>query len=259
MPTRKQLRETFLVFWKRLETLHTAIWLLENLFRAALLSGISAPILLLLHHVGWLQIGLVFVVSFVVLLFVRPRPSKIGEIRFLYPDRPLANGWTVAYNNNGPALPSFSAPAEPPLYGGLSIGRLEQRFAIDHSLEPLLKTAQLVKYAAWFSNDDSKIYFGVRIKPDENEARQLRYPAFIWLAIAIGNGNPERVGDDEWRVFTQPVKVANGQSWFELPLPAIVASIFSGDRLVYREVSVVRLRVCAGSLSISPIEFFDRT
>jgi hypothetical protein len=177
---------------------------------------------------------------------------KTFEVRFDYlPGNMLDNGWTRAYPNDTEVRPRVTRASDAPIVGSVVIDAPDGH-AYDYPLPRNVKLSDRLVFAAIYTAT-TMIFTKVELSSQDGTQTTQK-----WIKYEPGAGLPRPTpghGDYEctFPIVGEPLP-NDGWRRFDISLPETVARTWGVHGLIFRGITVLRLR---GGLSISPIEFYE--
>jgi hypothetical protein len=173
------------------------------------------------------------------------------EIRFDYlPGNMLANGWIRAYPKDVEVKPQATLASDAPIAGSVVIDAPDGH-AYDYQIPRTVKLSDRLVFAAIYT---ATTMIFTKVEMSSKDGTQTTQK---WVKYEPGAGLPHpTAGHDDYEC-TFPiigVPLQNGWRTFDISLPETVAQTWGVQGFIFRGITVLRLR---GSLSISPIEFYE--
>jgi len=243
------------------EKVHTALWLIELVGVSAMIGFLVAGIRLYVsQHTNWFVVAGGFIVSFAI--FSLPRPlyrlfrrwkarEPVYTIRFDYiPGNMLDNGWVRAYPANTDVKPKATLASDAPVAGSIVIDAPDGH-AYDHRVPRNVRLSDRLVFAAKYTTG-TMIFTQVELS--SKDGTQTEYK---WIKYEPGKGPPHPTKGYDEHECTFPIMgkpLQNGWRNFEISLPDVVAQTWAKRGLIFKGVTVFRLRA---RLGISPIQFYE--
>jgi hypothetical protein len=176
---------------------------------------------------------------------------KTYEIRFDYlPGNLLDNGWVRAYPKDADVRPKATLIPDAPIAGSILIDSPEGH-AYDFPVQRSVKLSDRLVFVAKYS---ATTMIFATLELSSVDGTQAVYKS---IKFELGKGLPHPTKGWEEYEYTLPVNgepIINDWRRFDIALPEAVAQTWGKHGMILKGVTKFRLR---GSLSISPIEFYE--
>jgi hypothetical protein len=256
------------------EKAHTTLWLFEILGAMTVLAAMYAWVRTHMQEdVKWFAIVMFFIIGMALLTFPRliytvfrrrksstplitlpvTQSHKTFEIRFDYLPRNMLdkdNGWSRAYPEHTEVKPQATLALDAPIAGSVAI-EAPDGHAYDYPLPRNVKLSNRLVFAATYTAT-TMIFTKVELSSQDGVQTTQK-----WIKYEPGTGLPHPTPGYNDYECTFPIMgepLPNGWRKFDISLPETVARTWGLHGLIFKGITGLRLR---GSLSISPIEFFE--
>jgi cell division septation protein DedD len=177
--------------------------------------------------------------------------TKVYDINFDHlPGNLLDNGWVRAYPANTDVRPKATVASDVPISGSIVIDAPDGH-AYDYLLPTTVRLSDRLVFAAKYT-PTTMIFTRVDLSSKDGTQQMSK-----WIKYVPRKGSPHPTKGCEDYEYTFPIlgePLQNEWRKFDIALPEVVDQTWGKHGLIFRDVTVFRLR---GSLGISPIAFYE--